>query len=881
MEACTATTYSGPDGAGTSVPGTCTDRAGNVSAPHSFALRYDATRPVVTGGQPARAADAAGWYNHAIAVAFSGSDQTAGIDNCSAATYAGPDASAASLPGTCTDRAGNVSGPFGYGLKYDATAPLVTGAEPERPANANGWFNRPVAFTVLGSDATSGVAECPSTAYGGSDSATASVTGVCRDRAGNSSNRAFTLKYDATAPTVTRGQAARGADVSGWYNRPISVVFNGADQLSGVDSCATVSYGGPDSATASVPGTCTDKAGNVSAPLGYGLKYDATGPTVTSGQPARQADANGWYNHAVAIAFAGTDPVSGVDSCTSTTYGGPDSATASVAGTCTDTAGNAGSPLAFALKYDATSPLVTAGSPQRSPDANGWYNRAVAFEFNSTDATSGVAGCPAVTYTAPDSATASVTGRCTDRAGNAADRAFALKFDDTAPTVAGATPDRPPNTAGWYNRPVELRFGGSDATSGIGGCTTTTYQGPDGGAISASGTCTDVAGNQSGPRAHALKYDATVPAITGADPARPADANDWYNRSVSVAFRGTDQTSGVDACTTAGYSGPDSATASVPGTCADKAGNVSGPLQFDLKFDATGPEVAAAQPERPPDHAGWFVSPVRFDISGTDATSGLDTCPATTYTGPDGAGATVIGSCRDRAGNTTSRGFPVNYDATPPLLTHVIAASGDRSVSLSWQTSPDAESVEVLRTPGVDAEPVSTMFRGTGESFVDRRVANGVTYEYELKVRDPAGNARTHKVTALPAAPPPGVESAPGTSGPVAVQRTRPGIAPAPGSVFDEGDPPLLRWPRAQGARYYNVQLVRGGRKILSAWPTRARYQLKLRWTFKGARKRLSPGRYRWLVWPGHGPRSKADYGKRIVSTTFKVRRTGTARSSS
>jgi hypothetical protein len=90
--------------------------------------------------------------------------------------------------------------------------------------------------------------------------------------------------------------------------------------------------------------------------------------------------------------------------------------------------------------------------------------------------------------------------------------------------------------------------------------------------------------------------------------------------------------------------------------------------------------------------------------------------------------------------------------------------------------------------------------------------------------------------------------------------------------VLVAGARPLLRWMPLPRARYYNVQLFRGRRKILSAWPAVAQYQLKLRWSYRGRRQRLSPGRYRWAVWPGFGPRSKADYGKRVVNSTFQIR---------
>ena len=299
----------------------------------------------------------------------------------------------------------------------------------------------------------------------------------------------------------------------------------------------------------------------------------------------------------------------------------------------------------------------------------------------------------------------------------------------------------------------------------------------------------------------------------------------------------------------------------MPATSAARSG-------VSLKYDETGPVVTGAEPERPPDHAGWFVSPVRFDVTGTDATSGLEGCPAVTYTGPDGTGSMVTAACLDRAGNATRRAFALNYDATPPLLTSVVAASGDRTVSLTWQTSPDAESVEILRTPGVDGLPTSVLFRGAGTSFVDVRVENGLRYDYELRVRDSAGNARAQTVSGVPAAPALGVESVPG---PVAVQRTPPSITPPPRSVVAEGERPLLGWPRVKRASYYNVQLFRGGRKILSAWPKEAHYRLKLRWTFRGERQRLTPGRYRWMVWPGFGRRSRPDFGERIVRSTFRV----------
>ena len=370
--------------------------------------------------------------------------------------------------------------------------------------------------------------------------------------------------------------------------------------------------------------------------------------------------------------------------------------------------------------------------------------------------------------------------------------------------------------------------------------------------------------------------------MTGVQAARGPDAGGWYNRAVPVTFSGTDETSGVDTCTNVTYDEPDSATATVPGTCNDKAGNVSAPGQFGFKYDETAPVVTGAQPERPPDHDGWFVSPVRFAFTATDATSGLDVCLPVDYAGPDGADAVLVGRCRDRAGNSGTRNFTLDYDATPPALS-LSAESGDGSVALSWQTSPDATSVEVSRTPGVDGAPSSVVFTGPGTSFVDGLVSNGARYSYEVRVQDAAANASTQTVVGFPTAPPPSAESAPdvpgvvGVPGPATPPRKRPTISPAAGSVFGADAPPLLVWPSVRRARYYNVQIFRGERKLLSVWPTRPRYQVKRSWRFRGKPRRLVPGSYRWMVWPGYGRRAKGRYGKPIVRSTFSIKKPAAA----
>ena len=95
-------------------------------------------------------------------------------------------------------------------------------------------------------------------------------------------------------------------------------------------------------------------------------------------------------------------------------------------------------------------------------------------------------------------------------------------------------------------------------------------------------------------------------------------------------------------------------------------------------------------------------------------------------------------------------------------------------------------------------------------------------------------------------------------------------FSPAAGEVVSTA--PLLSWPRAAKATYYNVQLFRGGHQILSAWPSQPRLQLHDAWTHHGQRMLLSPGKYVWFVWPGFGDLARADYGSLLGRNTFRVK---------
>ena len=325
----------------------------------------------------------------------------------------------------------------------------------------------------------------------------------------------------------------------------------------------------------------------------------------------------------------------------------------------------------------------------------------------------------------------------------------------------------------------------------------------------------------------------------------------WYRSNVTINWAVSDNEG--KAITDEQNCGPVTFTADTPGqtvTCtATNSDGAKLSVPVTPRIDKTTPVLAAAAPDRGVDAAGWFNHPVTVVWSGTDATSGIATCTRATYGGPDNPSATLSGSCTDRAGNTSAAtGTTIAYDATAPALDGVSATPAEAAVQLRWSASPDAVSVRVARSPGRAGAASSPVYDGTGNAVDDDGLQGNTRYTYTLTAVDAAGNARTATASAVPAG---------------AL------LAPAPGAKVSR--PPMLRWRFVKGASYYNVQIFRGKHKLLSSWPTKAHLQLRSSWTYRGHRRRLVAGRYRWYVWPGYGARNRRHYGKLLGRRTFTM----------
>jgi hypothetical protein len=323
----------------------------------------------------------------------------------------------------------------------------------------------------------------------------------------------------------------------------------------------------------------------------------------------------------------------------------------------------------------------------------------VTVSFSCSDALSGLApgSPPASAVLGEEGAGQSVTRTCLDKADNSASASVSGLNIDKTPPIIDAHQSPPANENGWNRTDVTVSFTCADALSGLaaGSPPAPVVLAVEGAGQSASGTCVDRAGNSKVGELAGIDIDKTPPSAVTATPDRAADHDGWYNHALTVTWTGADALSGIAACAPpSAYAGPDTATASVTGSCRDRAGNTTS-ADFGFRFDATAP---ASEIAVPPEGAIYLLGAAVPSAYGcTDNLSGVAACegpvPPSANIDTLSVGAkTFTVEARDGAGNIfrRSHSYSVQYEFTgfmPPLHNPPVVniANGGRTFPLKWQ----------------------------------------------------------------------------------------------------------------------------------------------------------------------------------------------------
>lgn len=552
--------------------------------------------------------------------------------------------------------------------------------------------------------------------------------------------------------------------------------------------------------------------------------------------------------------------------------------------TATDTHGNTGSAsfVVTVTLLDNQPPTFTTVPGPISKEATG-LSTPVSWEIVAVDNIdpSPTINCDPASGSSFPLGTKTVTCKATDDSGNVTTAPdFTVTVLDTTPPVLSLPSNKQVDTENPAGTSVSYSATASDLVAGsitpscspssgapfVIGTTTVNCSANDGHGNTASGNFTVVV----------KLVDQTAPVFTGTPSNRQVEANgpagSVVNFPIPTATDALDGPIATVVCTPASGSTFPLGTTTVTCTASDSHGN-TGTASFSVSvIDTTKPTLTV-----PSDRTVYADTPNGISaqsygasgfLAGASAVDTVDQHPVVSNNAPEffGVGTHVVTfSARDASGNSVSKNailevlpmppagtppLPIPPDRVPPTDVQALKAeAGDGRVRLSWQAPNGVDHVVISRslTAGGDAKIVYT---GSAKVFTDRDVVNDLEYRYVVVSVNATGDTSAGvAVVALP-------------------KRT---LLKAPKDGARLRKVPKLIWLKNPEASYYNVQLFRGTVKILSTWPVRPSLALTAKWKYEARRYRLSPGIYRWYVWPGFGARKAVAYGAMLGFSTFQI----------
>ncbi|HLO32762.1 MAG TPA: PxKF domain-containing protein [Anaerolineales bacterium] len=484
-----------------------------------------------------------------------------------------------------------------------------------------------------------------------------SVTGYAASPASGSASRpqngntqvdiTFTVS-DNTAPVITPNVVGTLGS-NGWYTSDVTVSWLVNDDQSAISSTSGCDPTTISSDTAGATVTCTATSAGGTSSESVTIKRDATAPTGVSGAPNRVPDSGTWYNHAVGVVFTGSDAPSGIASCTTTNYSGPDGSGVTVNGSCTDNAGNASASVASStFNYDGTAPTAVLAVAAGTAGANGWYTSDVTVSTTGSDAVSG-ATCTTNQFQTTETAGAVFNGSCTNGAGLTTNAApLTVKLDKSGPSASLAVTAGTPGANGWYTSDVTVSTSGSDSISSPVTCTADQFQNAETTGTDFNGSCTNDAGLTTNAAPLTVKLDTTGPSAS-LSAVGTLGNNGWYVSDVTIKTTGSDTISNPTACSSDQSQTTDATGATFNGSCTNDAGLSTNAAPLTVKRDATAPSITWYDVQN---FYFGFPPATAPSCQASDVTSGPFDCVVTGYDPSALVGAhNLAATAHDVAGN--------------------------------------------------------------------------------------------------------------------------------------------------------------------------------------------------------------------------------------
>jgi Tol biopolymer transport system component len=443
-----------------------------------------------------------------------------------------------------------------------------------------------------------------------------------------------------------------------------------------------------------------------------------------------------WTNQTVTITFFCTDVGGpGVDSFSPPVVLANEGADQMVDASCTDTAANTVTGVFGPVSIDKTLPLITTTITNADGSAyvpGTWTKQNVTVSFGCTDpGGSGVQSFTSPTTVSTPTTNGSVQGFCTDVAGNVASVTVShIMIDKSAPvvTLTARNADGTIYAGPWTHQSVTVTFACTDSGgAGVASFTSPITISTEGSGQTATGFCTDNAGNVGTRTIFGINIDKTQPSLSAV--LHNADLTlytpgTWTHQAVSLSYSCTDGLSGVQSFSGPVFFGTEGSNLSTMGFCTDIAGNVASLQTSNIMIDLTPPSLSVSfENEDGTTYVPgtWTNQAVTATFSCFDTLSGFGSVTPPQTLGGASFSQSVFGMCNDVAGNVTSQTFGGIYvDLTPPTLGAVLQnADGSTYAPGTW-TNQDVTATfyctDFESGVATTATPVTITTDGAGQS---------------------------------------------------------------------------------------------------------------------------------------------------------------------